>query len=177
MHAAYRWLMHLVEKTVPTTPFETGPSAESLAAMKMAHANPKPLSPEGAQEFHSLRSRSWLQRLATICRYRRGRMVFRVTGRAGADLPCHPAEWANHQALLRFQRLLGKVFRRPPQSALGVQSRKAKADARAQRVLAVYPRYQLRGRHAAALIARETGESRPYVRRVLRENVHDRQNQ
>lgn len=141
--------------------------------MRSALANPRPLTSSEEQTFLRFRSSALVQRSETLRLVRRGRVVFRPARRGGADLPCHPIEWTNRKALLKFQRMLGRVFRRPPDSALGVQSRQTKARARAQRVLTVYPPYQHRGRHAAALIAKRIGEQVFYVRRVLRENVRD----
>lgn len=143
----------------------------ALAAMRVALARPKSLSLEEEQAFLRFRAKAWVRRIETLSLVRRGRRVFRRVGRGGADLPCHPIEWDIHQALLKFQQLLGRVFRRPPVSALGVQSRQTKAAARAQRVLDVYPQYQHRGRHAAALIAKTLDEHVFYVRRVLRETL------
>ena len=142
--------------------------------MRLAHANPQALSSRAEQTFFRFRSSAWVQRFETRRLLRRGRIVFRWAGRSGADLPCPPFEWRNYQALLKFQKLLGHISRRPPNSALGVQSRQTKAEARAKPVLSMYSHYQHRGRHAAALIATRLGEPVFYVRRVLRESVRDR---
>lgn len=157
---------------MPTTTPETIDSA-ALAAMREAFRHPRPVSQKEKKAFDQLRARAWIRRFETLRLIRRGALVFRINGRGGADLPCYRAEWENQKALQKFQRLLGRVFRRPPKSALGVRSRQATADARAQRVLALQPLYQHRGRAAAALIARKLDEPAHYVRRILRENVHD----
>jgi len=145
----------------------------ALEAIRQAHASPKPLTAAEEEAFFAFRRNARVERLETICLTRRGQVVYRIRGQRGSDLPCPPFEWRNRQALLRFQRQLGRLTRRPP-GVLAVQSRQNKAEIRADRVLAAFSLYQHRGRHAAALSAKRLNEREAYVRRVLRENVHDR---
>lgn len=146
---------------------------EALAAIKQAHAAPRHLTASEAQEFLAFRRQARLTRIESICLSRRGRLVFRERGARGADLPCPPFEWRYRQSLLAYQRLLGRLARRPP-TDLAVAARRTNAELRAARVLAIYPDYANRGRAAAALIAKKLNERQAYVRRILRENVHDR---
>src|SRR5207342_341465 len=105
-----------------TTPSEAGDAA-ALAAIRSALANARSLSAEEEREFFQFRSTARVRRIETLCRERRGRLIFRLIGRGGADLPCHPIEWSNRQALRKFQRTLGRIFRQPPSPTRGVQSR------------------------------------------------------
>lgn len=154
---------------------ETDESA-ALAAIRTAHKNPRVLSATEEQAFWQFRSRSRIRSLVTRQLTRRGRVVYRVKGRRGGDLPCFLYEWEAQKALLKYQQLTEPSSRQVPDAMLGVQSRQTKAQARARRVLELYPAHQHRGRNAAALIARKLKEKDHYVRRILRENVHDRRN-
>ena len=148
---------------------------DAIAAMRLAHATPQPLSAEQEAEFNRFRSRALIRRIETIRVIRRGRLVFRVRGRRGNDLPCHPLHLEAQRALEKWQRQVDGDRRRPDPS-LGVRARQTKAQARAQRVLDLYPLYAHRGRAAGALIAKKLDEKLHYVQRILRENVHDRNN-
>lgn len=147
-----------------------------LAAIRAARANPKLLSSAEEAEFHRFRNRANIRRIETVRLIRRGTLVFRLKGRRGADLPCHPLEWERRKALETLQRVLRGDARRAPDPLLGVRARQTKAQARAQQVLDLYPLYAHRKRAAAALIAKNLGEKEHYVRYVLRENVRDRKN-
>lgn len=148
----------------------------ALAAIRAALANPRPLSVEDEAEFQQFLGRVRIRRIETIRLIRRGNLVFRLKGRRGGDLPCHPLEWERLNAMERYERALHWPPRQPPPSSLGVRARQTKAQARAQRVLDLYPFYRHRNRDAAALMAKKLGEKEPYIRRILRENVHDRNN-
>jgi hypothetical protein len=144
--------------------------------MRFALRQPKKLSTSEALAFLEFRRTAAITRTESIWRARRGKAAFRRRGIAGADLPYPPAEWDYRQALKRYDEITTPDQRVEPDPMLGVRARQKKADVRAQRVLALYPEYQHRGRHAAALIAKRLGERDFYVRRILRENVHDREN-
>lgn len=152
------------------------PENAALAAIRAAHANPRLMSAEEEAEFYQSFRRSTIRRVETIRLIRRGELVFRLKGKRGADLPCHPLEWERRHALGNFQRALRGDIRQTPDPFLGVRARQTKAQARAQRVLSLYPFYAHRGRAAASLIAKRLGEKEHYVRRILRESVHDRKN-
>lgn len=144
----------------------------ALLAMRAAHTHPKALNETEAKAFARFRA------TANVATYKSARLsvdpvVYRRAGN-GAKLPMSPVEWDARQALAAFRVRLTKAFRRAPDSALGASARRVTADARANRVLQLYERFKARGRSCAALIARELNEKVAYVRRILRENVHDR---
>jgi len=143
----------------------------ALLAMRAAHKGQNVLDEAEPQAFARFRA------TANVATYKSARLsqdpiVYRRAGN-GADLPMSPVEWDARQALAAFRVRLSKAFQRAPDSALGVSARRVTADARAIRVLNLYERFKARGRSCAALIARELNERVAYVRRILRENVHD----
>jgi hypothetical protein len=129
-----------------------------------------------AEDFQRFRRTSAIKRIESIWRARRGNAAFRIRGQRGADLPYPPFEWTYRKALAKFLGETEPSEQHIPDPMLGVRARQAKAQVRAQRVLELYPVYQNRGRNAAALIAKKLKEKEHYVRRILRENVHDRRN-
>ena len=146
-------------------------SADSLAAMRLARNQPKPLDAGQEAQFHAMRGTAVIAVYKTE-RKLRGRaqeLRYRRAGKGGAYLPVSPAEWDRAQAREAFRAKLHEAFKKPPPSKAGVSARQTLALVRAERVLALLPKYQARGKHCAALIARELDEQIAYVRRILRE--------
>lgn len=114
-----------------------------------------------------------IKRHETVRLMRRGVLVYRRRGVAGADLPVSPVEWDLDEAHRRYVADLCWLPQRAPDPQLGVAVRQERANTRRTRILAFYLQYRSRGRHCAALIAAKTKESLPYVRRVLRESARD----
>jgi hypothetical protein len=147
---------------------------QALAAIREALRQPVSLSMQEEQAFHEFRSRSFIRRHTTIRKIRRGKLVFRRGGVAGADLAVHPIQWDLFRAHKRFDAQQAFLIPpTPPDSALGVAARQQKAASRRAPVLAALKFYAGRGRKRVALVVRQTGESSHYVRRVLRESVRD----
>lgn len=146
-------------------------SAESLAAMRLALNQPKPLDADQEAQFHLMRQ------TAAIAVYKTERklrgpaqvLVYRREGKGGADLPVSPVEWDQAQARAAVRVKLYEASKQPPSSQDGVTARQVKAQARAERVIALVPIFQRHGRNAANLIAKKLGEPIHYVQRILRE--------
>lgn len=102
----------------------------------------------------------------TLVMRRRGRIVYREPGKAGADLEMPP--WAYRTAIAERDRLVEQAKRlRQPRLLL---ARRMQADALCRRILALAEVDTTRGRNKR--IARAAGCSLRTVERVLAENRH-----
>ena len=145
--------------------------SESLEAMRQARSQPIRLDADQEAQFHAMRGTAVIAVYKTE-RKLRGRaqeLRYRRAGKGGAYLPVSPVEWDQAQARAAVRTKLYEASKQPPASDAGVSARQALALARASHVLDLLPKYLARGKHCAALIARQLDEPIAYVRGILRE--------
>ena len=136
--------------------------AAALAAIKEVHKHPRVLTLDEERDFLERRARGAIEQYAYIATERRGKLVYRVHGKAGADLPVPPYYWERLKWLRDFETECAKVAR-----ALNLPFlHQRKAAERAQRIRELAQTVIGRGR--IKRIAREIGCSVATVRRALR---------
>lgn len=149
------------------------PAPVVLAAIGRAFQNPVAWTPEECAEFEAFRRRARVRRTETRFLERRGKLVYRSVGKRGADLPVHPLIWEAAKRELRFLwDPNGVQAHLPPDPMRGVRSRQAKAAVRSAPILALFEKYQSRGRACVGLIVRAMARedvvvNERYVRRVI----------
>jgi DNA invertase Pin-like site-specific DNA recombinase len=122
------------------------------------------LTPEEEREFLERRAHAAIERHEYIVAVRRGRIVYRENGKAGADLPVPPYYWRMLQRQRDFQAEASKVERSLAARWLH-KPRQRKAEELAARIRHLAETITSGSRYK--LIAREAGCSVATVKRVL----------
>lgn len=143
-----------------------------LEAIELALSKPRVLTAEEEKEFEAFRNRSRIEKVAIrTCVVRRGKTyVFRVAGRAGADLHEHPLGRQLRKAERDYLAGLTKLFRPPPVAA-GVKARQRTATARDQQIYDLLDRFAHLGSGTAGAVARMLDVTAKHVRRVKKKRT------
>jgi hypothetical protein len=144
---------------------------EVLKAIKEALRHPQVLTAQDEADLMEMRSRARIIRPArrVVMIWRRRKFVFRIEGRAGADMNEHPDARKYKEAERDYLSRLAKMA--GPPIALGVKARQRKAVENEAKVLRAYEAFADRGSGAAAVVARVTGFTPQYVRRVIKKRT------
>ena len=138
----------------------------ALKLIKEAHAS----GGREADASTDLLRMTSLGRTRTLFLERRGRSVWRVEGKAGADLSKHPIEIEIDKAEKRYYANLAKVDRalrfRFKERPKGIKARLEKADAKKKEVLALIEQDAHSGSGSASIIARKAGLTSNRVRQI-----------
>jgi hypothetical protein len=160
------------KKKLPPLP---APDDPVLLAIKQAHKQPQPLSEEEAREFipsEGLILRGPGARLLK----RRGKLIWRKMGKAGADLDRPPLAVECDRAQQRYETDLSKIERlgrairmRREASKKGILARQQKAKEMRATVLQLTAQHANKGRNLASFIAKRLGITPQRVRQILAE--------
>lgn len=107
-----------------------------------------------------------------IVKSRRGKIVFRTPGKAGADQDRPPIAIENAREEEAYQSELNKCIRQirlQLHKPKGIQTRQQKAAELKEEILALAEKYAEKGCHKAPLIAKKTGLSERRVRQILKQ--------
>jgi hypothetical protein len=96
---------------VPKRPIKEPEFPEALAAIREALKHPRVLTPEEEREFLERRAHAAIERHEYIVAMRRGRIVYREHGKAGADLSVPPYYWRMLKSRRDFETAASKVER------------------------------------------------------------------
>lgn len=151
---------------MPKRPIVEPEFPEALAAIREALQHPRMLTAEEERDFLARRAHAAIERHEYTATVRRGKLVYRAHGKAGADLSVPPYYWAMLQRQRDFQAEVSKVERQLAARWL-YKPRQSKAAARAGRILALAETITTGSRHK--LIARAAQCSVATVKRVLSE--------
>lgn len=141
---------------------------EALAAIREALKHPRILTPVEEQDFLQRRARGLtggtIERHEYIVTERRGKLVYREHGKAGADLSVPPYYWKMLQQRRDFEAAASRVERQLSARWL-YQPGQSKANERAARIRDLAKTITSGSRHK--LIARAAGCSVATVKRAL----------
>jgi len=149
---------------MPKRPIEEPEFSEALAAIREALKHPRVLTPEEERDFLQRRAHGAIERHEYIAKMRRGRIVYREPGKAGADLSVPPYYWRMLQRQRDFEAEASKVKRQFAARWL-YQPRKLKAERDAECIREIAKTITSGSRHKR--IAREAGCSVAKVKRAL----------
>lgn len=154
------------KRKIPTSlvPPETEDAA--LAAIREALKRPRYLSEQEAREFLERRARGWVERHEYVATVRRGRIVYREHGKAGADYPVPPYYWRMLVARRDFETQCAKADRELIGVRQAREAHRTKAQATAERIRGL-ARTIPSGRGQVKAIARAAGVDVRTVRRAL----------
>lgn len=145
--------------------------AAALAAMREALAHPRVLTADEERDFLERRAHGAIERHEYTATIRRGKLVYRTAGKAGADLDVPPYYWEMLKRQRDFETECAKVER-----GIGTKRRNMRAlprkagEARRARILAAVAKLShLPERNRAAVAAKRLGVSVRTVRRVFKE--------
>lgn len=140
-----------------------------LEAIKLARQNGKQLTEQEVKEFAAFRSQSNISKLPNAINMpRRGQNVFRIIGKAGADLQIHPESWKQKKAQRDIEAVISKALRRAPDSSQGVTARQKSSDELQRKVVKLAKKYEHLGRYMASKIADELNITAKHVRVILK---------
>jgi len=144
-----------------------------LAAIREALKSPRILNAQEEAEFHAMRARAGIERGSGlgVALERRGRLVFREEGKAGADLDELPGIRERRRKQRDLEAAEAKALRQPPPPSMGVKARQAAAKILQKRILALADQHVAAGRHRATFIADKLQISPKYVREVIRKRT------
>ncbi len=142
--------------------------AAALAAIKEVLKHPRVLTLDEERDFLERRARGAIVQHAYIATERRGKLVYREHGKAGADLPVPPYYWKILKWFRDFETESEKILRGLRLRTLNPQTaRQRKADETAQRIRKLAETIIGRGRIKA--IAHKVGCSTRTVERALKD--------
>ncbi|EIL93252.1 hypothetical protein AB7849_02555 [Rhodanobacter sp. 115] len=137
----------------------------ALAAIREALKHPRVLTAEEERDFLERRAHGAIERHEYIVTMRRGKLVYREHGKAGADLSVPPYYWHMLQRRRDFEAEAAKVERQLAARWL-YQPRQRKAEVLALRIVELSQ--SITGTSRLKRIAREAGCSVRTVERALK---------
>lgn len=120
---------------MPKRPIIEPEFPEALAAIREALKHPRILSAQEERDFLERRKGMYIERHEYVATVRRGKLVYRAHGKAGADLPVPPYYWAMLQRQRDFQAEASKVDRACRMAAMNRQPRSSAAAMRQQALI------------------------------------------